>query len=57
MATHRTVRVTPAQKQAAKALVERSAKTGRSVSTSVTKIANAISSASPGPSTAVDSSH
>lgn len=43
MATHKTVRVTSAQKQAAKALVQRSAKTGRSVSTSVTKIANAPS--------------
>ncbi|MDN5770125.1 MAG: hypothetical protein L0H26_10370 [Microlunatus sp.] len=37
----RTVRVTSAQKSAAKALVSRSAKTGRYVSPSVTKIANA----------------
>ena len=36
-----TVKVTAAQKQAAKTLVSRSAKTGRSVSTAVSKIANA----------------
>lgn len=41
MAKSRTVRVTSAQKQAAKALVSRSAKTGRYLSPSVTKIANA----------------
>lgn len=39
----RTVRVTTAQKNAAKALVTRSAKTGRYVSSSVAKIANAKS--------------
>lgn len=37
----KTVRVTSAQKNAAKALVSRSATTGRYVSPSVTKIANA----------------
>jgi len=39
--TTRTIRVTAAQKNAAKALVARSAKTGRHVSSSVSKIANA----------------
>ncbi len=43
MAKGRTVNVTSAQKQAAKALVSRSAKTGRYVSSSVSKIANARS--------------
>ena len=37
----KAVRVTSAQKSAAKAVVARSAKTGRQVSKSVTKIANA----------------
>lgn len=41
MSKGRTVHVSSAQKQAAKALVSRSAKTGRFVSSSVTKIANA----------------
>lgn len=41
-----TVRVTPAQKSAARALVDRSAKTGRSVSPAVNKIANARTSRS-----------
>ncbi|MFT4297522.1 MAG: hypothetical protein QM582_19135 [Micropruina sp.] len=36
-----TVRVTPAQKNAARALINRSAKTGRVVSPAVAKIANA----------------
>jgi len=39
----RTVHVSSAQKQAAKALVSRSAKTGRFVASSVSKIANARS--------------
>jgi hypothetical protein len=39
--------VTSAQKRAAKALVDRSAKTGRSVSSSVLKIANAESRPRP----------
>lgn len=47
----RTVRVTSAQKSAAKALVTRSAKTGRSVSSSVTKIANAKTVRASNPST------
>lgn len=41
MSKGRTVHVTSAQKQAAKGLVSRSAKTGRYVSSSVSKIANA----------------
>lgn len=41
MSKGRTVHVSSAQKQAAKALVSRSAKTGRFASSSVTKIANA----------------
>ena len=41
MAKTRTVRVTGAQKSAAKALMARSAKTGRAVSPAVPKIANA----------------
>ena len=41
MAKARTVKVTAAQKRAAKALVDRSTKTGRYVSSSVMKIANA----------------
>lgn len=41
----KTVRVTSAKKQAAKTLVSRSAKTGRQVSKSVTKIANATRAA------------
>lgn len=40
----KTVRVTSAQKQAAKILIARSAKTGRYVSPSVSKIANAAKS-------------
>lgn len=47
MITRTTVRVTPAQKQAAKALVQRGAKTGRHVPASVTKIANANSVSRP----------
>lgn len=39
----RTVRVTSAQKSAAKGLINRSAKAGRFVSSSVAKIANAKS--------------
>lgn len=39
----KTVRVTSAQKRAAKGLISRSAKTGRYVSPSVSKIANAKS--------------
>lgn len=39
----KTVRVTAAQKRAAKGLISRSAKTGRYVSPSVSKIANAKS--------------
>ena len=41
MAKGKTVHVTSAQKQAAQALVARGAKAGRSVSLSVSKIANA----------------
>lgn len=47
MAKARTVKVTSAQKRAAKALVDRSAKTGRYVSDSVLKIANAESQPRP----------
>lgn len=41
MTSTKTVRVTPAQKQAAKGLISRSAQTGQFVSTAVTKIVNA----------------
>ncbi len=49
MAKTRTVKVTSAQKRAARALVDRSAKTGRLVSASVLKIANAESNSQPRP--------
>ncbi len=49
----KTVYVKSAQKQAAKALVTRSARTGRFVSSAVTKIANAESASAARPRSGV----
>lgn len=53
MATTKTVHVTSAQKRAARLLVSRSAKTGKGISATYSKIANAKSS----PRTTILESH